>query len=321
MSVRPVLRPLLALANAAERRHPDGPERGSVAERRRRSAASPGQMATVTARGRTPVVTTEHRVSVAGGEIGVRRYRPAGRTGPLPTHLFLHGGSFWLSSAAAYDPICSTYAGDADCQVFSVDYRLAPEHPFPTAAEDGYAALLWLAAHADELGVDLDRLSVGGISAGGGLAATLTLMVRDRGGPRICFLAVDIPALDATMSQPSIEEFAEGYRLTRKSLVEAYAFYLPDPALARHPYASPLLAEDLSGLPPAFVLTCECDPLRDEGEAYARRLREAGVAVSTYRAAGHIHSSTYLTRLLPSARRAVAATTQALRKALHDTAG
>ena len=223
-----------------------------------------------------------------------------------------------MSSAADYDPICLRYAGGADCQVISVDYRLAPEHPFPTGAEDGYAALLWVAAHAEELEVQLDRLSVGGISAGGGLAAALTLMTRDRGGPRLCFLAVDIPALDATMSQPSVQEFGEGYVLTRESLVEAYGFYLPDPALARHPYASPLLAEDLSGLPPAFVLTCECDPLRDEGEAYARRLREAGVPVTTYRAAGHVHSSTYLTRLLPSARRAVAATTDALRAALHD---
>lgn len=311
-----MLRPLLALSNAAERRRPVGAERVSVAERRRAAATGPLQMATVTSR-RRRVVRTDHRVPVDGGEIELRCYRPVGRSGRLPTHLFLHGGSYWLSSAADYDPICTAYAQDADCQVLSVDYRLAPEHPFPTGLEDGYTALLWVAAHAERLGVDLDRLSVGGISAGGGLATALTLMVRDRGGPRLCFLAVDIPALDATLSQPSVEEFAEGYLLTRPSLVEAYGFYLTDPALARHPYVSPLLAEDLTGLPPAFVLTCECDPLRDEGEAYARRLREAGVAVQTYRAAGHVHGSIYLTRLLPSARRAVAATTGALRTALH----
>lgn len=317
MGVRPVLRPLLALVNAAERRQPPGPAQGSVAERRRAAARGPQQMRVVTARGRTPVVTDDHRVPVEGGEIGVRRYRPAGRSGPLPTHLFLHGGSYWLSSVDDYDPICFTYAGGADCQVVSVDYRLAPEHPFPTGVEDSYAALLWLVAHAAVLDVDLDRLSVGGISAGGGLAAALTLMARDRSGPSLCFLAVDIPSLDLTLSQPSIEEFGEGHLLTRASLVEAVGFYLPEPELARHPYASPLLAEDLRGLPPASVLTCECDPLRDEGEAYARRLREAGVAVSTYRAAGHVHGSIYMTRLLPSARAAVAATTGALRTALH----
>ncbi|WP_375424603.1 alpha/beta hydrolase [uncultured Friedmanniella sp.] len=315
MGVRPVLRPLLALANAAARRA--GPPQGTVAERRAAAARGPLQMRVVTARGRTRVVAEDHRVSVEGGQIGVRRYRPAGRSGPLPTHLFLHGGSYWLSDVDDYDPICRSYAGGADCQVVSVDYRLAPEHPFPTGVEDAYAVLLWVAANAGDLDVDLARLSVGGISAGGGLAAALTLMSRDRGGPALCFLAVDIPSFDLTLSQPSIAEFGEGYLLTRASLMEACDFYLPDPELARHPYASPLLAEDLSGLPPAHVLTCECDPLRDEGEAYAARLREAGVAVSTYRAAGHVHGSIYTTRFLPSARAAVAATTTALRTALH----
>ncbi len=308
---------MLALVNAAAARSPSGEARGTVAERRHALAGGLQQMRLVTSRGRTPVVTDDHQVPVEGGEIGVRRYRPAGRTGPLPTYLFLHGGSYWLGSVAEYDPICRAYAAGADCQVVSVDYRLAPEHPFPTGVEDCYAALLWLTGHAAALEVDLDRLAVGGISAGGGLAAALTLMARDRGGPALCFLALDIPSLDLTLSQPSISEFGEGHLLTRRSLVEAVGFYLPDPDLARHPYASPLLAEDLTGLPPTFVLTSECDPLRDEGEAYARRLVEAGVAVSTYRAAGHVHGSIYMTRFLPSARAAVGATTGALSAALH----
>ena len=317
MSVRPVLRPLLGLVTLGRGRARRQARRRTVPERRWAAARGLLQMRVVTARSPIPVTTTDHRVPVAGGEILVRSYRPLASRGPGPAHLFLHGGSYWLSDVAAYDPICSWYAAEADCQVLSVDYRLAPEHPFPTGAEDAYAALLWVAAHAPDLEVDLDRLSVGGISAGGGLAAALTLMVRDRGGPASCFLILEIPALDATLSQPSVADYGHGYLLDRESMVEGYGFYLPDPALAAHPYASPLLAEDLTGLPPTYVLTAECDPLRDEGEAYARRLVDAGVQVQTYRAEGHVHGSVYATRVLPSARRAVAATTAALRTALH----
>ncbi|MET1007281.1 MAG: alpha/beta hydrolase, partial [Propionibacteriaceae bacterium] len=233
----------------------------------------------------------------------------------LPVHLFLHGGSFWLGSVAEYEPLCRWYAATVGCVVVSVEYRLAPEFPYPTAVEDCYAALCWVAEHAEELEIDGDRVSVGGVSAGGNLAAVVSLLARDRGGPPIVLQVLEIPVTDLTMSQPSVDEFAEGHFLTKASLQEAYGFYLSDPRSASDPYASPLLAADLAGLPPAFVLTCECDPLRDEGEAYARRLSEAGGTVQGYRVPGHVHGSLYLTRFLPSARRAVASTCAALTSA------
>jgi acetyl esterase len=204
----------------------------------------------------------------------------------------------------------------AGCVVVSVEYRLAPESPYPGPVEDSYAALTWTADNADRLGIDPARIGVGGVSAGGGLAAATALMARDRGGPQLKFQLLEIPVTDTTLSQPSVEEFATGYGLTRAELSEGYGFYLPDDTQAHEPYASPLLADDLSGLPSAFVLTCECDPLRDEGEAYAARLRAAGVDATLYRAAGHIHGSTYMTRFLPSARAALAATTAALANGL-----
>lgn len=313
MAVRVALRPMLALTNAFER-----PKRDlTVAQRRTASTRGPRQMRWVTARGRGRVQTSDHTVPVAGSDIVVRIYRPAGQadTTRLAAHLYLHGGSFWLGSVAEYDPICRYYASAASCAVVSVDYRLAPEHRFPTALEDGYAALTWLVEHAAELGVDPQRISVGGFSAGAGLAAGIALLARDRGGPRIVGQLLESPVLDLTLSTDSMAEFGCGYSLTRDSLAEAYAFYLGPDGDADDPYASPLLAPDLTGLPPAYVQTCEYDPLRDEGEAYAARLAAAGVPVHQHRARGHLHGSIYLTRLLPSARAAVERTAAALRAA------
>jgi acetyl esterase len=324
MPVRASLRAPLALSTALDRRRASGDPRhgvssASVAERRAESARNPLQMTNVMSRVREPMRTEDHRVPVDGGEISVRSYRPASQVGPsagrLPVHLFMHGGSFWLGSVAEYEPLCRWYAATVGCVVVSVEYRLAPEFRYPTALEDCYAALCWVADHADALEIDVDRLSVGGVSAGGNLAAAVSLLARDRSGPRIVLQVLEIPATDLTMSQPSVEEFAEGYFLTKASLQESYGFYLPDPAMAVEAYASPLLAADLSGLPPAYVLTCECDPLRDEGEAYARRLSEAGSSVDGHRVPGHVHGSLYATRFLPSARRAVESTGAALTNA------
>lgn len=325
MPVRPVLRPLLSLSNALAR----APKDSGVTARRAAAAKAPLQMRTITARGSWTVANTDHPVPVAGGagwaagEITVRVYRvpgPALLGAPQPAHLFIHGGSFWLGSVDEYDPLCRWYAGAAGCVVISVEYRLAPEFAYPTAPEDCYAALLWTVDHAGALHIDPDRISVGGVSAGGGLAASVTLMSRDRSGPAILFQALEIPSLDFTLSQPSIDEFGRGHLLTRESLVEGYGFCIPDLDRRREPYASPLLAENLSGLPPAFILTAECDPLRDEGEAYGARLRAAGGAAVVHRAAGHLHGSIYLTRFLPSARQAVNRTTAALRAAYASSA-
>ena len=312
MPLRPVLRPLLALANVLEREDRSRP----VADRRAAAASGLLQMKFVTAPGRRRVASMDLLVPVDGGQIMIRVYRPAGHAlTPMPTHLYFHGGAFWLDSVAVYDPICRWLAGTVDCQVISVDYRLAPEHRYPTAVEDAYAALCWAAEHAQGLSVDRDRLSVGGFSAGGNIAAAVAMMARDRSGPAVCFQALQSPVTDLTMGQPSVEEFATGYGLTKADLVEGYGFYLGDPAQAREPYASPLLAPDLSGLPPAFISTCEYDPLRDEGEAYGRRLKATGVPTEIRRIPGHLHSSIYLTRVLPSAREAMRHTADALRAA------
>ncbi len=240
----------------------------------------------------------DHTVAVDGGEITVRVYTPAGDA-PLPAHLYIHGGGFWIGTLDHFDVNCRATAVGAGCVVASVDYRLAPEFHFPTAPEDCYAALRWLVDHAGELGVDPSRISVGGGSAGGNLAAVVALMARDRGGPPLVFEVLEIPVTDLTMSQPSVAENAEGYVLTREAMDQYVGYYLGESGDPKDPYASPLLAGDLSGLPPALVMTMEFDPLRDEGEAYGRRLQEAGVPTTVRRWDGQIHGSASFAQLVP----------------------
>ena len=241
------------------------------------------------------------RVPVDGGEVPVRVYRPVDAA-PLPCHLYFHGGGFWVGTIDHSDHACRDLASAAECVVISVGYRLAPEHPFPTPPEDCYAALCWTVEHAADLGIDPSNVSVGGVSAGGNLAAVLSLMARDRGGPSIVFQVLEIPVIDLTMSFPSVETNGEGYVLTKQGMSSYRAQYLTSTDQQRHPYASPIFADDLSGLPPALVMTAEFDPLRDEGEAYARRLEDAGVPAVARRWEGHIHSSMSFTRISPSAR-------------------
>jgi acetyl esterase len=261
------------------------------------------------------LVVEDLQVPVDGGSITVRSYRPSNDR-PTPLHLFAHGGSYWSGNLDQVDPTARRYAWAAQCRVLSIDYRRAPEHTWPTAAEDYYAVLEWAVSGADELRIEVDRVSVGGVSCGGTLAAVATLMARDRSGPAIMFQMLEIPGLDMTMSQPSLRQLASGYIVTYDALKQGNDYYLPPDVDRTQPYVSPLLADDLSGLPPATILTCEYDPLRDDGESYARRLREAGVEVELIRAAGHIHGSTYSpSRLLPSARRYQAKTAESLRRA------
>src|SRR5438105_4403897 len=179
-----------------------------------------------------------HRVPVPDGEITVRMYTPSG-TGPFPVHLFLHGGSFWLGTLDESEARCRHTANSAGCVVAAVGYRLAPKHKFPTAPEDCFAALRWLVDNAPALGVDAARVSVGGVSAGGNLAAVVALMARDRGGPPLVFQVLEIPVTDLTLSFPSITEKGEGYVLTKESCVRYVRLYLADPAQATDPYASP----------------------------------------------------------------------------------
>jgi acetyl esterase len=272
---------------------------------RERSAALP----------REPVAAVrDHRVPVAGGEIVVRVFTPAGPA-PRPGLVYFHGGGWVTGDVETHEGICRHLANGARCVVASVDYRLAPEFPFPAAAEDAYAATRWVAAHAADLGIDARRLAVCGDSAGGNLAAVVALMARDRGGPRLALQVLVYPATDGDLDTPSYRENAEGYILTRDAMRWYWDQYVPDPAARAHPHVSPLRAPSLAGLPAALILTAEYDPLRDDGERYARRLAEAGVPVTLTRYPGMVHSFFRLTNVLDAARRAVAEVTAALDKA------
>jgi acetyl esterase len=261
-----------------------------------------------------PKVPTEERmVPVHGGAIRVRLYRPEG-AGPKPLHVFLHGGGWCVGDLDQRDPRCRTVAAGAGCIVASVDYRVAPENAFPVPLEDSYAALTWLVANADELGIDAARVSVGGESAGANLAALVALLARDRGGPALVFQWLDVPATDLTMSQPSVDRLGTGYGLTKVDMERFIAAYLRD-VDPKDAYVSPLHHDDLSGLPPALVMTAEYDPLVDEGHAYVARLREAGVEVEHHQLPGLVHAGFAFTRLLPEAREYEATAIAALRRA------
>ena len=215
-----------------------------------------------------------------------------------------------------HDMVSSAIARRAGAVVVSVDYRLAPEHKFPAAVTDCYAATVWVAANADRLGIDRRRICVGGDSAGGNLGAVISLKSRDEDGPPIALQVMVYPVTDLSSCEtPSYREFAEGHYLTRAQMDWYRDHYLSSAADAKDPYASPLLARDLRGLPPALVITAECDPLRDEGEAYAKRLTEAGVTVTCTRFAGMIHPFFSLSGVLPQAFGAIDQVAAAVRAA------
>lgn len=259
-------------------------------------------------------------IRVADGDITIRVYRPDAALDPaLPCYLHFHGGGFWLGTLDQSDGSCRATARMAGCVVVSVDYRLAPEHKYPAAVEDCYAALLWVAAHAPEIGVDPTRLAIGGGSAGGNIAAVVAQMARDRGGPALALQVLEIPVTDFTRLGP-LE--LPGEELTVASGKERYRdYYLADPAQALEPYASPLLAADLAGLPPALILCAQYDPLAREGEAYAERLSEAGVAVDYQCLEGQFHGSQNLATLIPDEAAAYRKTiVTALRRAFRTQA-
>ncbi|HET6422459.1 MAG TPA: alpha/beta hydrolase [Planctomycetaceae bacterium] len=224
-----------------------------------------------------------------GGPLRIRIYRPriVVNRGAC---LYFHGGGWVLNSIDTHDDFVRRLTDTAGCVCVSVDYRLAPEHPFPAAAEDAYAALQWVAANAYAWDIDPTRLAVAGDSAGGNLAAVCCLMTRDRGGPPIRQQILAYPITDCDFTRPSYRENADGYFLTTAQMRWFWDQYCPDEKQRRHPYASPLHAESLRGLPPAFVFTAEFDPLRDEGEAYAAALSAAGVPVTFQQFPGMIHA-------------------------------
>jgi acetyl esterase len=248
------------------------------------------------------------------GDIPVRVYRPAAAPlgDPRPILVWYHGGGWVIGDLDTADVTCRSLANATGAIVVSVDYRLAPEHRFPAAVDDCIASLGWVIAHGDELGGDPSRIAVGGDSAGGNLAAVVSLDARDRGIALRHQLLV-YPVTDATLSQPSMEENAEGYLLTRESMVWFVDHYLGAQGDPKDPRLSPLHADELAGVAPATVFTAEFDPLRDEGEAYAERLREADVPVALTRFDGMVHSFFALGVVTPVAGEAMALAAQRLR--------
>jgi acetyl esterase len=236
-----------------------------------------------------PLAAVENRtIPGPGGPLPVRIYRPEGEA-PFPALVYYHGGGWVVCNLDTHDAPCAAIANRTGCVVVSVDYRLAPEHRFPAAVEDAWAALEWVAGHADEIGVDPRRLAVGGDSAGGTLAAVVARWARERGGPALACQVLVYPVTDADLNTESSLRNADGYALTRDSMAWYWDQYLPAAHARSNPDAAPLRAVDLSGLPPALVITCEYDPLLDEGTAYARRLGEAGVPVTHISEPGMVH--------------------------------
>jgi acetyl esterase len=255
------------------------------------------QRYSVFAKPREPVaIERDVCIRVAGGEIVLRVYRAVPDQSALPCHVYYHGGGFFLGTLDHSDRVCRALASEAGCVVVSVDYRLAPEHRFPTAAEDAYAALCWVAQHAADLSIDPARLSVGGGSAGGNLAAVVSQMARDRNGPAVIAQVLEIPVTDFTSTR-TLDFPDEGIHIDSP---KNYApIYLRDETDARDPLASPLLAETLEGLPPALVMCAEYDQLQPEGEAYAERLVTAGVP-TVYRCwKGQFHGSQGFDTVIP----------------------
>jgi acetyl esterase len=247
--------------------------------------------------------TAEYEVSANGAAVRVRVYQPSTEPG-RPLHLFFHGGGFWLGSIdeRVVDATCRERALGADCVVVAVEYRLAPEHPFPAPLEDCYAALAWAVAHAEELGADPANVSVGGVSAGANLAAAVALLARTRGGPALRLQLLEVPPLDLTLATMRGSGVPDDYGITVAEMELCAQLYLVTPEQARDPLASPLLVGDLAGLPPAHVMTAEFDPLRRDGELYAERLEAAGVAARHTRRAGAVHGAILLTKTWEPAR-------------------
>jgi acetyl esterase len=262
-----------------------------------------------------PIARVENRtIPGPAGEIPVRIYAP--RTDPdLPVLVYYHGGGWVLGDLDTHDGTTRMLAKMIDGIVVSVDYRLAPEHKFPAAIDDAYAAASWVVGNAGAIGGDPERVAIGGDSAGGNLTACVALRARDAGDPRLVHQLLVYPVTDARFDTPSYRDNAEGYFLSRSDMEWFWNHYLRGPHDATHPYASPLQARDLRGLPPATVITAEFDPLRDEGEAYAARLAEAGVPTELKRYDGVIHGFFSMGDVVAKGKVAMQDATVALRRA------
>jgi acetyl esterase/lipase len=252
-----------------------------------------------------------------GSEMPARLYVALGAPQPpQPMLVYYHGGGWVIGDLDTHDSACRFLAEHSGCRVLSVGYRLAPEHPFPLPVEDAVAAFAWAHEHAAELGADSGRMAVGGDSAGGNLSTALCIQNRDAGNPQPAMQLLLYPVTDAVGGQRSRDTFANGFLLTREDMEWFENHYIPDGIGEADPRASMMRAADVSGLPPAYVATCGFDPLRDEGEIYAARMREAGVQVVLQRHPSQIHGFANLTAICPSARTAMLEVAGALRMGL-----
>ena len=261
-----------------------------------------------------------HRVencSIPGPEsdLPIRLYYPEGAS-PFPVLVYFHGGGWVIGDLDTHHGFCHALAKTSGCLIVSVDYRLAPEHRFPAAVEDAYAATKWVADNAADIQADPDRMAVGGDSAGGHLAAVVALMARDRKGPRIDLQILIYPITDCNFNTPSYLQNQEGYMLTRDLMKWFWNHFIENAYDARHPYASPLQASDLSGLPEAVIVTAEYDPLRDEGEAYGQKMDAAGVKVRLLRYPGMMHAFIRMIAHLDKAREALDEVSGTIREVL-----
>ncbi|MBN1566486.1 MAG: alpha/beta hydrolase [Acidobacteria bacterium] len=262
------------------------------------------------------VAGMEDRTLPSGeGGIPVRIYTPAG-SGQRPILVYFHGGGWVVGSVRDSDILCRALANASGCIVVSVDYRLAPEHPFPAAVDDAYQATVWAAENAAGFGGDGSRIAVAGDSAGGNLAAVVAQIARDRNKPALKFQLLIYPVTDAACDTPSYSENGDGYMLTRDAMQWFWGHYIRNDSDRINPLASPLRASSLSGLPAALVITAEYDPLRDEGELYANRMRAAGVPVELKRYDGMIHGFFTMGAMIDQGRLALQHAAAALRAAL-----
>ena len=258
----------------------------------------------------------DEQIPGPAGEIDIRIYTPAG-DGPFGILVNYHGGGWVIGDLDTSDSVCRQLAEAASCVVVSVDYRLAPENPAPAAIEDSWAALQWVAENQSSLGGN-GRLAVGGESAGGCLAATMSMHARKLGSPKIDFQLLAYPVVDADMTRQSYLDNGEDYLLTTKTMKWFWDMYCPDEELRANPTLSPLQAEDLSGLPATLVVTAEFDPLRDEGELYGKRLKEAGVAAEVLSCDGLVHDFLATAPVFKSSGAAFAQIAEKVKQALAD---
>lgn len=257
-----------------------------------------------------PVGKTEN---LSAGGVPIRVYSPvAAGNDPMPALVYYHGGGFVIGNIESHDGLCRMMANEGGFRVISVDYRLAPENRYPAAMDDAFAALSWVVQNAAGIGVDANRIAVGGDSAGGALAAIVAQLARAKGGLSLAGQMLLFPVTQIGEETKSLREFAVGYFLEKDTLDWFYRCYLPDGADRSDPKISPLRAKDLSGLPPAFIMLGGYDPLHDEGMQYADKLRAAGVKVTVADHADMVHCFVYLQAVLPQAHDALAAAARAV---------